>query len=691
MPEQRRRDFVLPLPSINMPPAPLESRSRRSWQRAALLAACTDTYNKLASSINYLYNRARNKPTVSLPHLTHVQQTIYQQQHHSFSDSVSAHTLSGVKALLEASWNFTLRRDHCDDGRPLQGNEPDDTDNTTHTQPLPENLFTYKQRSQTLPVVAENVALPPTDNCVDMLSALSPTMRELYSQPGNVLRVDPPETMPRATVFASLVEYLALLRKLRARDMLGATTQPKAINGIHCTPKSGGALRMILDARPANALFAKPPKTQLPNPGLIASLLHADTANIFVCKVDSSNYFYQFRLPDAYLPFFALPSVRAGDIGFGQEYGDDTMIYPCLNRLPMGWSHSVAIAQDAHTHMVHSSGLLSPRDEIKVGNDMNLDRTRHCVYIDDLVLISTDRRHITDLQHRYIALAQHRGFPINHDKTVWPTNRPTDVLGVQLDGLNGTYGLSTRKLSRLITETRAVVRRGWASGDDMEVLIGGWTWAMLTKRATLAVFSAVYRFIRTAQYRVFSVWPSVAFELNAVIGLAPLLTADLNAGFFDRVLASDASMEGLGVVATPLAAKVQAFTSAMTGVEPASGNVPIRAQPVAVALSSSWYTTVSARWKRPLTHINLGELHAAHTAVKWTVRQPRSHGKRLLLFSDSTAAVGALSKGRSSAFSSLTIIRSISSLCLLFNVRLYVCWLPTTCNPADLPSRVFRH
>ena len=288
-----------------------------------------------------------------------------------------------------------------------------------------------------------------------------------------------------------------------------------------------------------------------------------------VCKVDSSNYFYQFRLPSAYLPFFALPSVRAGDIGFGQDYGDDTMIYPCLNRLPMGWSHSVAIAQDAHTHMVHSSGLLSTRDEIKVGNDMNLDRTRHCIYIDDLVLISTDQHHIADLQRRYIALAQHRGFPINHDKTVWPTERPTDVLGVQLDGLNGTYGLSRQKLSRLITETRAIVRRGWASGDEMEVLIGSWTWAMLTKRATLAVFSAVYRFIRTAQYRVFSVWPSVAFELNAVIGLAPLLTADLNAGFFDRVLASDASMEGLGVVATPLAAQVQAFTSAMTGVEPA--------------------------------------------------------------------------------------------------------------------------
>ena len=74
--------------------------------------------------------------------------------------------------------------------------------------------------------------------------------------------------------------------------------------------------------------------------------------------------------------------------------------------------------------------------------------------------------------------------------------------------------------------------------------------------------------------------------------------------------------------------------------------------------------------------------------MKWTVRQPRSHGKRLLLLTNSTAAVGALSKGRSSAFSSLTIIRSISSLCLLFNVRLYVCWLPTTCNPADLPSRV---
>lgn len=684
MPEKRREFF--PLPFIRMPPAPLNSNSRRSWQRAASLAACTDVFNKLAASVNFLYSRTHHAHPSTLPHLTHIHQTQYQQQQGlDFSTAFSAQTLAGVGSLLEAAWQFVDRRDNCD-----SSDWPPDADShtfTEHSQAQPDSLFNYRTHAQALPVVVDRLSLPSSASSVDMLGALTPAMRELYSDPRNILRTDPPIELPKAANYASSHEYVKLLQTLRVKDMLGATLTPKAVNGFHSTEKSGGKLRLILNAKPANALFTAPPKTTLPNPGIVAQLLHAQPSQIFTCKTDMSNFFYQFRLPDAYLPFFALPPVRARTIGFGAEYGDDTVIYPCLNRLPMGWSHSVTIAQDAHRHLVYSSGLLSPSDEITVGGDTLLTRTRHCIYIDDLVLISSDPTHIAGLQRDYIDLAQRHGFPVNADKTVLPTSRPTDVLGVQLDGLNGTYGVSLLKLGKLVSQTEHIVRRGWASGDEVESLIGSWTWAMLVRRPTLAVFSAVYRFIRTASYRVFNLWPSVAAELRAVVGLAPLMFVDLRTGFFDRVVASDASMSGLGVVAAPMDEQTQAQTSRATGVEPALANMHVNDQPITVALRARWYSVVSARWHTPLPHINVGELHATLTAVKWVSSHAFSHGRRLLLFSDSTTVVGALHKGRSSAFTVLSLVRSISAILLMFNVRLCIVWLPSAANPADGPSR----
>ena len=68
-----------------------------------------------------------------------------------------------------------------------------------------------------------------------------------------------------------------------------------------------GAYRMVIDAQPANRLFADPPRVDLPNPShLVQMQLPADSP-MFVAKSDLSNFYHHLGLPVWLQPFFALP------------------------------------------------------------------------------------------------------------------------------------------------------------------------------------------------------------------------------------------------------------------------------------------------------------------------------------------------------------------------------------------------
>ena len=176
-----------------------------------------------------------------------------------------------------------------------------------------------------------------------------------------------------------------------------------------------------------------------------------------------------------------------------------------------------------------------------------------------------------------------------------------------------------------------------------------------------------------------------------VAGFAPLLFADIGAQHSDVAVATDASSRGQGLVTAPISDQ-QSHTCASASGAPALPHITQQQRmAIITATDLDWTTAISAPWKLPLTHINHGEIAAANTAVKWAAKQPRYRGRRLILFSDSTTAVGAIAKGRISSFKLLSIIRKLAATCLVFNLRVIPVWLPSDCNPADRPSRIFVH
>ena len=340
----------------------------------------------------------------------------------------------------------------------------------------------------------------------------------------------------------------------------------------------------------------------------------------------------------------------------------------------MGWSHSVLVAQLAHEHFLNTRTSLAPADRINSLNDTVLDRLRHQVYIDDLNFFGTDESEVYRAQDAYIRAIESVGLVVKPSKVVRPTADGVECVGLEVHGREHTVGVSAAKLEKLRNDTFRLLEAGQCTGTDLSRVVGRWTWACLACRPVLCVFNAVYRFIECADGRTFQLRNSVRRELRVLMGLSPLLFASIGAEWFDRVIATDASEHGQGVVAT----KCVADPSEVTTAEDA----------VSVAEDCRWSTIVSAQWQGR-EHINIYELRALSTAVRWVCSFPSAIGRRVLVLNDSQVVVGAVTKGRSSSQPLLRRLRTLSAWVLASGIRLSVRWIPTSVNPADGPSRGF--
>ena len=172
--------------------------------------------------------------------------------------------------------------------------------------------------------------------------------------------------------------------------MITYTTRPRCVNGLFCVPKPDGSLRLIVDGRPACVVFDDPPPVQLPGPDLLARLEVPRGSRLYVGKSDLSDFFYRFKVPSWMTPFFALPPVQAASLGgsVANQFGD-VRVWPCLQVLAMGWSHSVFVTQMAHQRFLDTGTTLQPADRITTTSDLCVDRLRHGVYIDDVIVVDT--------------------------------------------------------------------------------------------------------------------------------------------------------------------------------------------------------------------------------------------------------------------------------------------------------------
>lgn len=599
-----------------------------------------------------------------------------QPQHDQDASTASQHRLVQNACLLARDFVFARRQAFAESD-----------DDTEHLDDVLRALLPYSPRSgpkrPSLELQADKVSLPANAATAELLDLLPPGRRGEY-QDFNAALFKPKSKRGKPVkgrLHASKTEYAALVKRLLAAGMVDVSKdKPAVVNGVFAVAKDGDAQRLIIDARPANRLFKRPDKVSLPSPENLARLV-APAEGFFVAKSDVDSYYHRLRLPKWLCTYFGLPALSAKELGLEDELGD-VVLYPRCLTLPMGWSHSVLLAQEAHLNVLAQLPEFAQAMEIKGDSRGTLDKPRYALYIDDLILVGKDAEQLRRMLDAYITKMELVGLSVKKSKVVLPTRDAVRCLGFEVCGSARTVRVDPIKLEKLVNKTRALLEGRFATGEDIEELMGYWSWFCLVNRPLLSVFCATYRFARVARGKNFVIWRSVRKELEIICGLAPCFVARLDLPGLDNVWATDASSGGFGVVkcSAPADVVAEAFST------PAACNDKTLALKL-VATQPRWTLVFKGRWRRDKEHIDILEAKTVLMAVKRLLTSPGTTSTRVLLLCDNTAVVGALMKGRSSSFKLLSVIRRCSAHFLAATLKFTIRWIPSDDNPADRPSR----
>ena len=101
----------------------------------------------------------------------------------------------------------------------------------------------------------------------------------------------------------------------------------------------------------------------------------------------------------------------------------------------------------------------------------------------------------------------------------------------------------------------------------------------------------------------------------------------------------------------------------------------------------SWRELAGWTWSSQKEHINVLEMRAILTTMKWLVFKQKVRSVRLLHLTDSLVCLHSLSRGRSSSRKLRRTIMRIQALVLAADLHPIWTFVHTSQNPADRPSR----
>jgi hypothetical protein len=399
---------LFPLPSFSLPP-PSRSSSRGLCSRRQRLRSVLVVANQCVLSLNLLYLKCAVSSLPSLPRVpvptspfasftssasstSPFSPSVLRLLDHVFRSAqrfVAEHRLRGShdytvtagQVGVSSSTSFLLPnlRQLMLQPQPLSSkHQCASTGGTSHSSSSP--LFpssaplvpssSYSFPCSALPIIADRVSLPDVPQKVKMLDLLPTAMRDLYSRPDRLLCPPSARSFPssdsssqtaavtiRPRVFGSRSEYQRLIRRMYDLGMVSFDSSPKCINGVFAVKKEESSQRLIIDARPANALFIRPPGVRLPDPSVLLNISVPSHETLYVAKNDIKDFYHSILLPEWLVPYFGLPPVDLRELGLLIP-GVTGVVHPVCLTVPMGWSHAVLVAQIDHEHILYRANHL---------------------------------------------------------------------------------------------------------------------------------------------------------------------------------------------------------------------------------------------------------------------------------------------------------------------------------------------
>jgi hypothetical protein len=712
------------LPLLLVPqPHPVTTLSRRRQQRFHDKVRLVQMANRTVRCLNFLSTGNVPEPSKPTPRihwflqlstiaamLIHILDSAWATCRHLKGDA-AVPIDPRVGSNTDCTWNYQLTGDSTFIDQVIHPrNEVCNPDSeSTLIANIPELGMGVGRR---IPLNADRLSLPEIgqSGTVVLENVLPQLLRDLYCQPSSQLLRDPQPTIEQLARFpvslaCSAEEYRRVLHRMDESGLISwHSSPPICTNGLFAVSKDEKSDRLILDGRRCNLFFETPQKVLLSSPADFAELLLDPGAQLYVGKADVSNMFYRFKVPGWLEPYFGLPPATTSA---GQQ------MWPCLQVLPMGFSHSVLLAQSVHLSILEHS-LPQTCPNITSLRPVRLGEA-FFEYIDDHGILSTSADVGTKLFGNTLESLSALGLPEKQSKTAWPkSNVADDCLGMCLRR-EGQILPAKSHIQRLLRESSVLISTDTASSRSVASVVGRWIWVLLLNRPLLSILSATtFDFIQANHSRS-SIPDETKWEISALCDLLPLLVVNIKIPPARQALATDASLHGAGVVRRPVSDN-EWFELAVsrerrgwytrmavvnegqeksilddvteTSMDIREGRI-VADQVLQFARSAEWQVQVSAPWKHE-DHINILEAHALQLGIRNFLESSSNTNSRPLILLDSTAVLGAVAKGRSASVRLNHQVRRLAALLCAGNLRPAWVWVPTDDNPADMPSRAFK-
>ncbi|CAK0806316.1 unnamed protein product, partial [Prorocentrum cordatum] len=456
--------------------------------------------------------------------------------------------------------------------------------------------------------------------------------------------------------------YLAFVERMRDGGMLEFRVDEGNFEevGLFTVWKKDGRQRLVIDCRGSNFRFAEPDKTSLASGGSFSSIELAPGEVLWTAGVDIADAFYNMGLPPELRHLFALPRLRAAQLGVrelgGRPVPGRAWVRPCLAVLPMGWTHALDFCQKVHRNILLQKGGFENVPEVVDGMPTPpIQDGAYTAYVDKFI-----------------------SFGVNPDRPAALLRRP--LLAV----FSSVYAFSRKYFDRVMKLPPSVRRElRWAASliplawADLRATWSPRVYAsdaseegrgVCQKEAGLGAIRGAgrhgerWRFRRATASRP----RDCLFEQS------------------DPPTADTAKVEPIAeFVASP---EVGPVASPEVAVEDPEGNLWKVPEVEEELYGGRWQVVSSGGWARSEKIIVLEGRALVHS-LRHALRDSKSFGKRILFLCDNMGLVCAMEKGRSSAGGVLRVARQWAAWCLAGAVQASVRWIPSERNVADAPSR----
>ncbi|OLQ01807.1 hypothetical protein AK812_SmicGene15416 [Symbiodinium microadriaticum] len=565
-------------------------------------------------------------------------------------------------------------------------------------------------------VRADAVDLPERAGACDPSSLVPRELWELVSDPTNIFHGDADASTCKEPQGQERWEYLKLTARELICGKLRLRPRVQGQAGVFAAPKKTcDRQRKIWDGSLLSKQAETPPAPcRLANPSSFLDLLLRPGEVFYMSKRDASTYFDSLRVPHRLQEWFGQAPVTVGEllsVGLSRKQIMDftdglpvkallpaAVLHPVNVVWPMGFSWSPCVAQSSSVGCVLKAGV--PEHQIlSLEHDVPQDQSELCaVCMDDLLFFHKKPRKAQATLQRLDSVFQRHGIQKNAAKDVSLASSMTG-LGCDISNSPAVVEPNQAKLANMVLSLCDVLCQEQASPRAMTSALGVLQWFCLLQRGMLSIFDEVYAF--TARGDPDSVQPlpcCVQGELFTALALAPLLAAGLDRQFLDELLACDAAPEfGFGVSSLSCGRKTVERVGRLAErrgdyvrlvAELGDGpEVPRLGSPHRLPFRKSHFRTLISCAARKQAHSGLLECHGVLLALKWVARSAKRHHRRPVVLVDAKAAIGSISKGRSSARALRRVLRSTAAVCLASDLLPRLVYIPSESNPADAPSR----